>query len=75
MLSKSPSVGTNTSARPNMRKPKSPSHPSCKRPDVGTPRTTEANFPLNAPVTIATIAYSDSQNRMREIEIGNTHPS
>jgi hypothetical protein len=56
LLSKSPSGGKNTSERRNVRKPNIPNHPSSRRLDVGTPKTTETNFPLNAPVTIATIA-------------------
>jgi hypothetical protein len=52
-LSKSPNGGTNTRARPSRTKPTIQRNPSSKRPDVGTPKRADTNFPLSAPVSAA----------------------
>jgi hypothetical protein len=69
------SRGTSRSARPYRRNPNNPRPPSFKRPNVGTPKTTEDNFPLNAPIAIATSAYTSSKRIVAAAEIGNTHTS
>jgi len=60
-------------ASPHSRNPNSPRPPSFKRPNLGTPKTTEDRLPINAPIAMATSAYRSSEKIVTAAAIGNTH--